>query len=235
MIAARKSGLCAIVLCGGKSLRAGFDKQTIRIDGKPIAVWIAEALLDVFDEAILVTNQPALYDSARIRIVEDILPDMGPLGGIHAGLTHCSGEGAFVTACDMPNISPAYLRLLAREASGKRGVFDAVAVRLDNGMLEPMNAIYAKRALPQIERMLVNGERKTSDLLRRLNTRFLSEGEIQPFGGREKLFFNMNTPEEIQTYFLSLQASIPKKVQAFPAVWIHSSYQGGQPDEAGTC
>ena len=216
MTAARKSGLSAVVLCGGKSLRAGFDKQTIRIGGKPIAEWIAEALLTVFDEAILVTNQPALYDSARIRAVEDILPGMGPLGGIHAGLTHCSGEAAFVTACDMPNINPAYLRFLAREAFGKKGAFNAAAVRLDNGMIEPMNAIYAKSVLPQIEQMFESGEQKASDLLRRLNTRYLSEEEIQPFGGREKLFFNMNTPEEIQVFFLQLQARSPVKIQAFP-------------------
>lgn len=211
MTAAPKSGLSAVVLCGGKSLRAGFDKQTIRIGGKPIAVWIAEALLEVFSEAILVTNQPALYDSVRIRVVADILPDMGPLGGIHAGLSYCESAYAFVTACDMPNIHQGYLRLLKREVQRTNQPFDAVAVRLDNGMLEPMNAIYAKRVLPQIERMLANGERKASDLLGQISTRYLSELEIQPFGGRNGLFYNMNTPDEISAYLAQLQAQQAKK------------------------
>lgn len=217
MLTRRKADCSAIVLCGGKSLRAGFDKQTIRIEGKPIAAWIADELQRTFDNVILVTNQPMLYDAKRYRLVEDIVPDMGPLGGIHAGLTYCESKYAFVTACDMPNIHQGYLRLLQREVQRANQPFDAVAVRLDNGMLEPMNAIYAKRILPQIERMLFCDERKTSHLLGQIRTRYLSELEINPFGGREKLFFNMNTPEEIQSFCLCLQECMPGKVQAFPA------------------
>lgn len=201
MMNRRNEGVSAVVLCGGKSKRAGFDKQIIRIEGKLIAEWIADELARAFSEVILVTNQPMLYTFTRHRVVEDIIPGCGPLGGIHAGLVNCAGEYAFVTACDMPNISQAYLRVLIEEATQERNAFDAVAVRLNNGMLEPMNALYAKRLLPQIERMLLGGERKIADLLIHQNTRYLSEDEILPYGGHEQLFFNMNTPEEIQSYF----------------------------------
>lgn len=200
MMSRQNETISAIVLCGGKSIRAGFDKQTIRIEGKLIAEWIADELSHEFSEVILVTNQPMLYTFSRYRVVEDIIPERGPLGGIHAGLVSCAEEFAFVTACDMPNISQDYLRYLAYEATQGESTYDAAAVRLNNGMLEPMNAFYAKRILPQIEHMLLNGELKTADLLIRQNTRYLSEDEIVPYGGREHLFFNMNTTEEIQTY-----------------------------------
>lgn len=202
----RSNESSAIVLCGGKSLRAGFDKQTICIEGNPIAEWIADALSRTFSEVILVTNQPTLYDSVRYCVTEDLIPNMGPLGGIHAGLTYCKNDFALVTACDMPNICHAYLRLLKKEAEKGNGEYDAIAVRLDNGMVEPMNALYARRTLPQIEQMLFLGERKTSDLLRRLKMRYLSEDEIKPFGERARLFLNMNTPDEIQSYFAQVQA-----------------------------
>lgn len=205
--------MSAVVLCGGKSQRAGFDKQTIRIGGKLIAEWIACELLCVLDDVTLVTNQPALYRNARIRVVEDIYPNMGPLGGIHAGLMRCEHDIAFVTACDMPNIDLDYLRFLKREAiKGKNG-FDAMAVRLDNGMFEPMQALYPKHAVPQIEEMLSRGERKTADLLQRLNTRYLSEEELIPFGGKETLFFNMNTPEEIRLYIAKMQMRDEKQLR----------------------
>lgn len=205
MMIRRKVDCSAIVLCGGKSVRAGFDKQTIRIEGKPIAAWIADELLHAFDNVILATNQPMLYDSARYRVVQDIIPNMGPLGGIHAGLINCESEYAFVTACDMPNIHPGYLRLLKREAQKANQSIDAVAVRLDNGMLEPLNALYARRVLPLVEQMLLRGERKASDLLRQSNTRYLSEPNIKPFGGRAGLFYNMNTSDEISAYLGQLQ------------------------------
>jgi molybdenum cofactor guanylyltransferase len=197
----QQDALSAFVLCGGKSLRAGFDKQTLQLNGKLIAEWIADELSETFSEITLVTNQPQLYRSSRYRVVEDLIPDRGPLGGIHAGLANSTGEFAFVTACDMPNISQAYLRFLKEEVAQEKNAFDAVAVRLDNGMLEPMSALYAKRTLPLIEEMLQNNERKAADLLLRVNTRYVSESEILPYGGREYLFFNMNTPDEIRAYF----------------------------------
>ena len=206
MTSRRKNRLSAIVLCGGKSVRAGFDKQTIRIGGKLVAEWIACELMRELDDVTLVTNQPELYCASRFRVVKDIFTNMGPLGGIHAGLVNCENDVAFVTACDMPNIDHDYLRFLKRESKKSGNEVDAIAVRLDNGMLEPMQAIYSKRVVPQIEQMLSRGERKAADLLQSQRTRYLSEAELIPFGGRGKLFFNMNTPDEIQTYFQKIQA-----------------------------
>lgn len=194
------NGISAVVLCGGRSARAGIDKQTIRIGGELIAEWIADVLETVFQEVILVTNRPGLYAISRRRIVSDIIVNAGPLGGIHAGLLAARNEMVFVTACDMPNVNVSYLRWLSSKVQHEAASFDAAALRLDNGMLEPMNAIYSKNCLPRITRMLANGERKIADLLLRQNTYFFTETEIERFGGKKRLFFNMNTPQEIQDY-----------------------------------
>jgi molybdopterin-guanine dinucleotide biosynthesis protein A len=196
--------MSAIVLCGGKSRRAGFDKQTIRIDSELIAMRIAGALRPFFDEVILVTNQPSLYAQSPYRVVEDIIKEAGPLGGIHAGLTCVKGDWAFVTACDMPNVSEAYLHWLFRYVEEEGATTDALVVRHENGMLEPMNALYAKRCLPQMEQALLQNERKIADLLLRIHTLYLPARELAAFGGSETLFFNMNTPQEIQ-YYLNQQ------------------------------
>lgn len=190
----------AAVLCGGKSRRAGFDKQTIQVDGLWIAVRIAQSLATVFDDVLLVTNRPELYRDSGFRVVGDILPDAGPLGGIHAGLTYAKQEQLFVTACDMPHVNEGYLRWLCRAARDEGAKKDALVVQLINGMLEPMNAIYRKSCLPEVERSITGGERKIADLLQRIDTLYLPESALAPFGGRERLFFNMNTPEEIQYY-----------------------------------
>ena len=190
----------AAVLCGGKSRRAGFDKQTIQVDGLWIAVRIAQSLATVFDDVLLVTNRPELYRDSGFRVVGDILPDAGPLGGIHAGLAYAKQEQLFVTACDMPYVNEHYLRWLCRAARDEGAEKDALVVRLTNGMLEPMNAIYRKSCLPEVERSITGGERKIADLLQRIDTLYLPESALASFGGRERLFFNMNTPEEIQYY-----------------------------------
>ena len=196
----RDSGLSAAVLCGGKSSRAGFDKQTIRVDGMWIAEWIAQLLSDVFDEVLLVTNQTARYRNSSARVCGDIFPDAGPLGGIHAALWNAKHSHVFITACDMPNVSEAYLRWLSHAALTYGAEKDALVVRLANGMLESMNAIYAKSGIPKMEQALCLGERKITALLQRMDTLYVPETALEQFGGREKLFFNMNTPEEISTY-----------------------------------
>ena len=203
------SGLSAVVLCGGKSLRAGFDKQTIIIDGQWIALWIAHALARVFDDVLLVTNRSELYANSGFRVASDIIPNAGPLGGIHAGLTNAKHDWVFVTACDMPNVSIPYMRWLCRFAEGEKPSEDAFVVRLENGMLEPMNALYAKRCLPQVEQALLQNERRMIDLLQRVPTRYLPAGELAAFGGRETLFLNMNTPEEIQYYMDQKETQFP--------------------------
>lgn len=200
MNARRDRRLSAAVLCGGKSSRAGFDKQSIRLDGKWIAEWIAQLLSATFDEVLLVTNQPERYINSSARVCGDIFADAGPLGGIHAALSNAKYSRVFVTACDMPNVSEAYLRWLSRAALTYGAKKDALVVRLENGMLEPMNAIYAESSLPQIEQALRLGERKITALLHRLDTLYLPESKLEQFGGRESLFFNMNTPEEILNF-----------------------------------
>lgn len=192
------AGISAAVLCGGKSSRAGFDKQTIQVEGLWIAVRIAQALSQVFDDVLLVTNRPGLYADSGFRVIGDIIPNAGPLGGIHAGLTNAKHDWVFVTACDMPNVSSDYLRWMAgltRETTA-----EAIVVRQENGLLEPMNACYHKNCLPAMQRALLGGDRKIADFLEKIETHYLPEQELEPFGGRETLFFNMNTPEEIQYY-----------------------------------
>ena len=154
---------------------------------------------------ILVTNHPALYSATRHRIEEDIFPDAGPLGGIHAGLTAADAENVFVTACDMPNVNLSFVRWVCRMARKQAGLCDIIALKLDNSMFEPMNAVYSRRCLPYITQMLEQKKRKVSELITASRTLYLTETQLDRFGGAEKLFFNMNTPQQIQRYLNEIE------------------------------
>ena len=52
------------------------------------------------------------------RRIVDIVPDCGPLGGIHAALTAARGDAVFVAACDMPFLSVAFVSYLLGLARG---------------------------------------------------------------------------------------------------------------------
>lgn len=92
------------ILAGGSSSRMGVDKAFLRIDGKPLLVRVASALQQ--SEAITVVGG----DQQRVRDlglswIPDDRPGLGPLGGIHTAVNHCSFSVAVIFSCDLPAIT----------------------------------------------------------------------------------------------------------------------------------
>ena len=55
------AGLTGAILAGGSSRRLGRDKATLKIGGKPLARWVAEALAPTVTNLWLVTNHPQAH------------------------------------------------------------------------------------------------------------------------------------------------------------------------------
>ena len=100
----------AAVLAGGKSTRMGFDKQLLMADNRRLIERTVETLGNVFEDILLVTNTPALYERLPVRVCSDIYKGMGPLGGIHAALVNARSRYTYVLACDMPFVCTPYIR-----------------------------------------------------------------------------------------------------------------------------
>lgn len=178
----------AIILAGGKSTRMGFDKQFLEIDNVPIIGTIIAKLKEEFDEIIIVTNKPESYKDIEEKIITDIIKDMGPLGGIHAGLMEASSEYSFITACDMPNIDLDYIRYLKRMIQKS----DAdICVTLLNGYIEPFMAYYSKKIIGSIEKNLLDNKKAISLIIKGHDTQY-NEEYI-----KEEIFLNLNTQNDL--------------------------------------
>ena len=125
------------------------------------------------------------------RIVADLFPGCGPLGGIYTGLLSARTEWALVVACDLPFLCAALLRHMA----GCRGEVDAVVPAL-NGMPEPTHALYSKRCLTAIKKRLDARELKTSGFLDDVAVHYLPHDEVKRFDPDLLSFFNVNRPED---------------------------------------
>ncbi len=190
----------AVVLCGGKSSRAGFDKQLLTMDGMPIALAIANRLNAVFSDIILVTNRPDLYSDPRFTVTEDIIRNVGPLGGLHAGLMSARNDMVFLTACDMPNVCIPYIEWMKRRILEKEPNCNVAVVKRMNGHTEPFNGFYSRDAIPVIERAAGRKEYKLTGIYDMLRIFYVSETDMENFGCTEKLFRNMNWPDEIKPF-----------------------------------
>jgi len=187
--------LSAVVLAGGRNARmGGLDKGLAPVQGEPLAVRVLRILAPLFEEVILVTNQPGQYRplAGSAVLIGDLFPGRGPLAGIHAGLARTGGEAAFCLACDMPYLSADFIRrqteaYLARDC-------DVLLPRV-RGEIEPLHAIYRKTLLDAIERILTDGQgysiRRLYPLVR---TEYL---ELEASSEVVRMFTNVNEPGDL--------------------------------------
>ena len=96
------TAVTGVILAGGQSRRMGQNKALMRLGNEPLIVHVIRQMESVTDELLLITNEPGLYTSLKLPIYTDILPDMGALGGLHAGLSYAANSTVICVGCDMP-------------------------------------------------------------------------------------------------------------------------------------
>ncbi len=172
----------------------GINKAFLEVGGERLIDRTMRVYRPLFREILISTNSPLEYLGFDTRIVTDIHRGKGPLGGIHAGLLHADGEKAFVSACDMPYLSEAFIGHMIAQAKG----YDLVVPVSANGF-ESLHAIYSRRCLPVIESQIERGELKVSLLFRKFKTREIPADEIRRFDPEGRLFANLNRPEDLKS------------------------------------
>ena len=185
--------MTGVVLAGGKNIRMGRNKATLPWQQADFLHVILHRLSGVCSELIVVTNTPLSIQLPNVLAVSDIIPQCGPLSGIHAGLTYASSPTAFVTACDMPYLQPAAVAWVGSSL----GEWDAVAPD-DGNFREPLFACYAKTCIPIIERLLAQGIRKTQTLFDHIRYKSVPVDELRRFDHSLRLLQNINAPEDYE-------------------------------------
>ncbi len=183
------------ILVGGKSSRLGRDKALAEWQGRPLAVRLAETVRAAAGSATLVGPQEK-YGHLGLRVIPDSIADFGPLAGLLAALEDSASTWNFVTACDMPNLTEAFLRFLLGEA--RRSDVDVLFPLDSEGRAEPLCAVYSLRCREAIRSAVEGGIHKMTDAFRDLRVRELLPGEYAEFDRDGRLFANLNTPEDWQ-------------------------------------
>ena len=175
----------------------GRDKAVELLGGQPIIRRVLERVAGLTSENIVVVADHARRDALPLlgdtRIVSDVYPGMGSLGGIFSGLAAAENEWAMVTACDMPFLNSDLLGYLLSLRDGAD-----VVVPVVEGRPEPTHALYSRECLPFIEERLRAGELKITGFYGGVMVRYVEEEEIRPFDPELLSFFNVNSPEDLE-------------------------------------
>ncbi len=186
----------AVVLAGGKSRRMTYDKQELLIGGDRLMEVTIRSLSALFDEVLIVSNRPELYQDLSCRVIADIYPGHGPLSGIHTALIHARSDLIYVRACDMPNLNLEFIQYMI---SLYRPDYDGVITKKGD-YIEPMNALYHRCLIPGIEEMLEEGRYRVYDLVKPRKFYYIEEETAKRYSGSADMYFNINTMEDLKQY-----------------------------------
>jgi len=183
-----------VILAGGESKRfGGKNKAFIQIGGKRIIDRLLDVYSRVFDQIVVVTNDPDNYLDTDALLVSDHFPARSSLNGLHAGLFAAKYEYAFFTACDTPFARERLIRHLVSVVDNKA---DIVLPSTAAGF-EPLFALYRKSCLPAMAGQLENDRVKISGLFRKVKVKTVNEEELRAVDPELVSFFNINTPEDL--------------------------------------
>ncbi len=193
----------AFVLAGGKSTRMGSDKAFLEFEGRTLLNRALDLAQSVAAHVCIVGSAEKLGgnvegDSARAeQIVEDVFPDCGPLGGIHAALRSSQTDLNLILAVDLPFIPAAFLQYLIGEA---RKAPQAMAVFAQaGGQKQPLCALYRRGFADAAEKALRAGRNRIDLLFATIPVRMIDEEQLRAAGFSAAIFRNLNTPADLET------------------------------------
>jgi molybdopterin-guanine dinucleotide biosynthesis protein A len=187
----------AAVLAGGAARRyGGRPKGLLQLGGRRILDRVVDAVGAVVSEPpLLVVNAPEGPTwRPDLRAVPDVHPGYGSLGGIYTAVM--SGAGPVLcVAWDMPFVAAGLLRALADGAAG----YDAFLPASDGRRgVEPLCAVYGPACGPAIEQQLARGDLRAVGFHAAVRVGTLPLDRVGTFGDPAVLFFNVNTPDDLE-------------------------------------
>ena len=181
------------ILAGGQSRRMGQDKAFLPVDGLAVIERVIQRVAGLSDDVVIITNTPDKYRHLGQRLVGDVYPDTGALGGIYTGIHTARHPYCLVVACDMPFLNTSLLRYLITLTSDSDVVIPVV-----KEFPETMHALYGKGCLGPIEARLQARALKIIGFFDDVRVRYVQREEVARFDPTFRSFMNMNTPADWQ-------------------------------------
>lgn len=149
---------------------------------------------------VLVVGDRSEYHGRGGRVVADLYPEAGPLGGIATALSSCAGDRALILAVDMPSLSIDLLNAMA----ARRFAGDALVPRTEpkpgsegtSRQVETLHTIYRTSCLPAIEARLQLGNLKVADLFEVVAVDYLDPDWLRKHDPELRSFENVNSPAD---------------------------------------
>lgn len=198
-----------IVLCGGKSLRMGRPKAWLPVGDEVMLQRVVRVLRGVVAPVVVVAapDQDVPPLPADVGVVRDPVEHRGPLQGLAAGLAalHGAADAAFLAACDLPLLKPAFVRRLIDLLGDDSACVPTVA-----GFAQPLAGVYRVGVLGPVRRLLAEDRRAVHGLLATVPTRLVRAADLVVADPNLDSLRNVNTPAAYAAVLAELGRSKPE-------------------------
>ncbi|MFN2325426.1 MAG: molybdenum cofactor guanylyltransferase [Gemmatimonadales bacterium] len=185
-----------VILAGGGATRFGGQPKGLeRVRGGRILDRLVEEFTAAFGQPpLLVANDPAAHEwHPGLEVVADHAPGLGALGGIQTAVL-AGPAPVVVVAWDMPFVTRGLLERLAQGLAGHDACLPASDSRRG---VEPLCAAYGPACGPAIAAALARGDQRAIGFHQGLRVGILPVEEVAAIGDPARLFFNINTPDDL--------------------------------------
>lgn len=185
--------VAGFVLAGGKSSRMGRDKAFLELEGKTLLARALETLAGVAPQVAILGSR-ATFGGFGV-VVEDVYPDRGPLGGIHAALaSEHAADFNVILGVDLPFLTDDLLRFLVERARQSAAL--ATVPRMEQEW-QPVCAVYRREFAESADRALAAGNNKIDPLFATTTVCAVTEDDLSRFAFSARMFDNLNTPADL--------------------------------------
>jgi molybdopterin-guanine dinucleotide biosynthesis protein A len=146
----------AVILAGGQSTRMGADKAALRVSGRTLLEWVAEAAVAATGAAWVIGREaPDGWPLESVRFATDDPPGRGPLSGLATALGR-TGADVLLLACDAPAVTAESIAWLLGQALQSPAADGVVGTR--GGRLEPFFAVYRRAVAGRLRARLAGSD-----------------------------------------------------------------------------
>lgn len=193
--------ITGIILAGGKSSRMGENKALLPLKGKTIIQSISDLISSIFENVMIITNQPDDYAFLNLKTFQDVYYGKGPLAGIHSGLINSKTEKNFIVSCDIPLVNNDIINFLVNYQTLR-----PITVLEADGFVQHLCGVYSKKLVPAAEEILIKIEKEIASgkKCKCKMMEFLTIADAEIIDSRnipfyeDGMFLNVNKPTDYQ-------------------------------------
>jgi molybdopterin-guanine dinucleotide biosynthesis protein A len=175
----------------------GAPKAMAELASRPLVARVVSIVGSAGLEPVVVAKPDSPLPRLDCRVLSEPSEPRHPLTGLLAALGASAGRPVVAIACDMPLVPARLISWLAQ-------LEEEVAVCEADGRLQPLLGRYSPSACEQLAESLERGDSMT-DAVKALDPFIVTPDKIERFGDPARIFFNINSPDDLATAEKMLQ------------------------------